>query len=120
MNKTWKSAERKIAELLGGKRVPVTGRQRGDAPDIEHPFFSVEVKHWQTLPNWLHEAMEQAEKSVRGNKIPIAVLHETGTKYDKALTVVRLGDMIKLYQKLEEFREAKMNEELSLPPSFYE
>jgi hypothetical protein len=34
--KDWKQAERRIADLLGGQRIPVTGRQRGDTPDIEH------------------------------------------------------------------------------------
>jgi hypothetical protein len=31
--KDWKACERHIAELLGGKRVPVSGRARGDAPN---------------------------------------------------------------------------------------
>jgi len=28
--KDWKQAERRVARLLGGRRVLVTGRQRGD------------------------------------------------------------------------------------------
>ncbi len=33
--RNWKACERRIAELLGGKRVPVTSRQGGDTTDIE-------------------------------------------------------------------------------------
>ncbi len=40
----WKQAERRIAAILGGRRIPVSGRGRGDNPDIEHPALSVEVK----------------------------------------------------------------------------
>jgi hypothetical protein len=48
--KDWKTAERRIAKELGGTRVPVTGRGRGDVPDIEHPALSVEVKSRRRLP----------------------------------------------------------------------
>ena len=40
--KNWKACERNVAEHLGGKRVPVSGRARGDAPDIEHPELTIE------------------------------------------------------------------------------
>jgi hypothetical protein len=40
----WKQAERKIAAILGGRRIPVSGRGLGDAPDIEHLVLSVEVR----------------------------------------------------------------------------
>ncbi len=32
----WKATERRVATVLGGKRVPVSGRGRGDAPDVGH------------------------------------------------------------------------------------
>lgn len=97
-SKTWKQAERTIAKLLGGTRVPVTGRGRGSAPDIEHKLLSLEVKHWQTLPNWLHDAMEQAEASMKGHQIPTVVLHETGMKYEDSYVVMRLSDVIELVE----------------------
>ncbi len=43
-DKRWKATERKIAALLGGRRVPVSGRGRGDAPDIARPWLALEVK----------------------------------------------------------------------------
>lgn len=42
--KPWKRNERRIADLLGGRRVPITGRARGDVPDIDHAAFSIECK----------------------------------------------------------------------------
>ena len=67
----WKAIERWWAELLGGKRVPVTGRQRGDAPDIAHPTLSIEVKAGKTISTRLSDGMEQAKASIVGNQIPI-------------------------------------------------
>ncbi len=48
----WKQAERRIAAILGGRRIPVSGRGRGDNPDIEHPALSVEVKARASFPAW--------------------------------------------------------------------
>jgi Holliday junction resolvase len=59
--KNWKSCERRIAEELGGVRVPVSGRSRGDAPDVDHPSLSIEVKSRKKLPAWLLDAIAQAE-----------------------------------------------------------
>jgi hypothetical protein len=53
----WKAAERRIAAILGGRRVPVSGRSRGDAPDIQHDWLSVECKNRATLPRWMLDAI---------------------------------------------------------------
>lgn len=69
---TWKASERKIAELLGGKRVPVTGRERGFAPDVEHPLFAIEHKYGSVLPARFQKAIEQAQAAAVGtDKIPL-------------------------------------------------
>ena len=52
-DRRWKQTERKVAALLGGQRVPVSGRGRGDAPDIDHTWLAVEVKDRASLPAWL-------------------------------------------------------------------
>jgi len=94
---TWKSVERAIANLLGGERVPVTGRQRGSAPDISHPVLSLEVKHRKTLPAWLYDAMEQAQASKRGDKLPAVILHGRGKEYRHSMVMVRLDDFVEWY-----------------------
>lgn len=101
-DKTWKSAERKIAALLGGERVPITGRTRGSAPDITHDTLSLEVKHWKKFPDWLKDAMEQAVMSASPDQIPTVVLHEAGSAYDKSLTFMPIYGIKKLLDRIEE------------------
>jgi len=90
----WKATERRIAALLGGRRVPVSGRGRGDQPDIAHPWLSLEVKDRATLPAWLLDALDQAEKSATTEQLPVAVLHRAGDRHDHALIVLRLGAFV--------------------------
>lgn len=92
--KDWKACERKIAEILGGVRVPVTGRQRGATPDVEHPSLSIEVKSRKTLPAWLLDALEQAQAATDDRRLPVAVLHQDRKPYRDALVVVRLEDFV--------------------------
>ena len=63
---TWKASERRIAEILGGKRVPVTGRERGSAPDVEHPVFAIEHKYGKVLSSRFQTAIEQAQAAAEG------------------------------------------------------
>ena len=91
-DKLWKRAEREIAERIGGKRVPVTGRGRGSEPDIRHEWLSVEVKSRNSIPAWIKDAMAQAVASIRGDQLPIVVIHENGARYDDALVMVPLKD----------------------------
>ena len=93
--KDWKKAERRVAELFGGRRVPVSGRTRGDTPDVVHPTLSIEVKSRKQLPNWLEEALRQAEASAKDGQLPVAVLHQDGRKYRDALVMVRLSAFAK-------------------------
>ena len=90
--KDWKKAERRVAELFGGRRVPVSGRTRGDTPDVEHPTLAIEVKSRKQLPNWLEDAIRQAEASAKDGQLPVAVLHQDGRKYRDSFVVCRLGN----------------------------
>jgi hypothetical protein len=91
----WKRAERRVAEILGGRRVPVSGRQRGDCPDIEHDQLSIEVKSRKSIPAWLEEALRQAEASAKDEQLPVAVLHQNGRRYRDALVVLRVSELAK-------------------------
>lgn len=94
--RNWKQAERRIAQILGGQRVPVSGRKRGDAPDIEHPTLSIEVKSRKSIPAWMENALEQAEAASRDGKTPIEVLHQDGQRYADALVVLRPSDFAEM------------------------
>jgi len=89
---TWKRTERAIAAYVGGRRNPITGRQRGDVADINHDWLSVEVKHRAKLPAWLHDAMSQAVAAQRDGQLPVVILHEAGTRHDEDIVCVRLKD----------------------------
>ncbi len=90
--KDWKACERNIAKLLGGVRVPVTGRQRGATPDVEHPTLSIECKSRKKLPAWIEDAMKQAEASAKDGRLPVVVLHQDCALYSESLVVLRLED----------------------------
>ncbi len=89
--KGWKRTERRIAELLGVKRVPVSGRTRGDVPDVAHDLLSIEVKSRRRLPAWIEDALRQAEASAEDGQLPVVVLHQDGKKYRDALIMCRLS-----------------------------
>lgn len=95
-DRPWKRNERAIAARLGGRRVPVTGRARGDQPDIDHPLWAVEAKTRRTLPAWLHDALAQARAAARPGQVPIVVLHQTGQHHADDLVVLRLADFVDL------------------------
>ncbi len=92
----WKRTETAIAALLGGERIPVSGRQRGDQPDVAHPTFAVEVKLRGSLPAWLVDAMDQATAASRDGQTPLVVIHPKGGRHRDDLAVVRLSDVAAL------------------------
>ena len=98
-DKTWKHAERVIAKMLHGRRIPVSGRQRGDSADIEHPDLSPEVKHWKKVPGWtfIQDCLDQAVKSVRGEQVPIVVIHKTRTSYNDSLVIMTLDNFVERF-----------------------
>ncbi len=88
----WKKTERRVAAIFGGKRIPITGRQRGDVPDVAHPWLSIEVKTRRALPAWLREAMAQAVAAAQPDQLPVVVLHEVGDRHADDLVLLRLSD----------------------------
>ena len=90
----WKRCEREIAAILGGQRVPITGRARGDVPDIGHPWLSIEVKSRETLPKWLVAAMAQARAAAHQGQLPIVVLHQVGQRHERDIVVLTLHDFV--------------------------
>jgi hypothetical protein len=99
--RAWKRDESEIARLLGGERMPVTGRQRGYRPDVEHPWLSIECKSFAALPQRVADAMDQAEKAAewakrreQRDKLPIAVIHGKRSPRLKSLVVMRLDDFL--------------------------
>ena len=97
--KDWKTCERRIAQLLGGQRVPVSGRARGYAPDVEHPDLAIECKSRRQLPAWLLDALAQARAATKDGRVPVVVLHQDRQQYRDALVVMRLADFLELQER---------------------
>ena len=91
-DKAWKRCERRVAKYIGGERVPITGRTRGSAPDIQHNWLSVEVKYRAKLPAWLHDAMDQAIASKMPRQTPCVILCERGRQAGESYIIFKLED----------------------------
>lgn len=94
---TWKSAERRVAEDLGGQRIPVTGIDRHGA-DVVTPMFHCQVKLRKALPGWLWEWLS----GIRGDAIPkgkvgILVLKKPRQRDADGLVVMSYGDFVDLH-----------------------
>lgn len=99
IRRRWKRDELKIAERLGGERVPVTGRTRGWAPDVRHKWLAIEVKSRKSALVVIREMVDQAVKAAQwykrrgeGERLPIGVYHVVGSHFDNAVVFLRLKD----------------------------
>ena len=95
---TWKHCERMIAKLLGGERTGCNGESRRD---VEHPHWSIEVKHRKSLPEWLHSAMNQAILDAE-HRVPLVVLHEKQMKYEDSYILLKLKDFKEIADEQQE------------------
>jgi hypothetical protein len=111
---TWKASERRMAARMGGERVPVSGRQRGDQPDIAGASIagiplSIEHKYGQRiLSARLHEALDQAEAARRSpDEMAVVTVEEVREgRMNRHLVVVDADD----WQRIEAVYAALMGE----------
>ena len=112
----WKNWERKVAEWFGGdavnaKRIPVTGRQSGDVPDVETIKFAIEVKAGKVVSSRTLKAVDQAKKAaVATNKIPVVVqVHKVNKNVAVPLVTLDLTTFLQLTEGIrkEEMRIKK-------------
>lgn len=108
----WKSVERAVAKYIGGERVPITGRQRGDEPDIKHWWLSVEVKTRAKVPEWIKDAGRQAAAAKkREDQLPVVILHEKHQAIKDSLVIVRAEDFMDWFGDVSEIIQAVMEAE---------
>lgn len=84
--KYWKDHERRIATAIGGKRISAPWRQ---GADVVNNWLCIECKARKKLPQWIEDALRQAEKDAKEYQLPIAVLHEKGRHQKNDLVVIR-------------------------------
>jgi hypothetical protein len=102
----WKRTEQSIAGIIGGERVPITGRARGDAPDVRHERLSVVVKHRQSIPAWLTTALTQARAAARGDQVPVAIIHRHGGRHGDDFLCMRLAVFVQWFGPVAESEES--------------
>lgn len=91
---TWKSAERRVAEDLGGQRIPVTGIDR-DGADVVTPLFAVQVKLRKALPAWLWGWLSGIRSTAAPvGKVGILILKRPRQKDTEGLVVMSYGDFV--------------------------
>lgn len=90
-------AEKKVADLVGGKRLGILGKE-----DVEHHQFSFEVKMRKVLPKFLKNCYEQASKNCPENRLPVVILKEKGKRYEDCLVIINFKDFIGCVVKKEE------------------
>ena len=103
----WKNVERGIARHLGGRRVPITGRQRGDVPDVSHDWLSIEVKTRKALPQWIKDGMAQAIAARRDAQLPVLILHQKQQPYLDSLISMHLRDFLEWFSSPEDLFDIK-------------
>lgn len=88
----WKRAEREIATLLGGVRLPNSGTGQ---PDVIAGNLAVQVKTKTALPAWLVDAMDQAIRDAGDTQQPVVVLNFVGQgRKARRLLVADLGRVV--------------------------
>ena len=88
-DKAWKRAERRVAELTGGRRLGPSGR---NTADVINGWLACEVKERAELPRWLAEAVGQAVRNAPAGMLPVVILHELGRRHVDDVVMLRLGD----------------------------
>lgn len=93
---TWKQEERRIADDLNGKRIPVTGIDR-DGADVVTPLFLVQSKLRRTLPDWLFSWLWPIAAEAREQgRIGIMVLRKPRMRNADSLVVIKFDDFVSL------------------------
>jgi hypothetical protein len=94
---TWKAEERRLADDLGGRRIPVTGIDR-DAADVVTPLFLVQSKLRRALPAWLWSWLNPiAATANESGRIGILVLRTPRMRKADALVVIKYSDFQSLH-----------------------
>lgn len=99
---TWKSLERRLCRLFGGKRTPLSGSnsQHGTSSDCintDYPELYLEIKMRQSFLH--HKIFEDVEEKAKLEKrTPILITHKKNAKTG-ALVILRMEDFLELIKK---------------------
>ena len=117
-DKAWKAFERRVAERVGGRRIPVTGER--DGADVVSEKFVYQAKLRRGLPSYLREWLRGiVSAGERKNSIGIVIWKSPRALDDDAVVVLRLKDWQALHgaetTKRPTANESSVSIESSLP-----
>lgn len=102
-DRAWKRAERAFGSLLGLVRAGAVGRE---GPDLVPPepspknatWLAPEVKAGEKyrIPSWQVKAIGQAVENSGPGQLPFVIVHRPHQRFEDALVLVRLGDILAL------------------------
>ncbi len=102
-----------MARRLGGRRVPVSGRQRGDVPDIAHPDLAIEHKYGKVISVRTQTALEQADAAAaKTGGIPVVT-------FEHVTAGVTNPNLLGVTMKLEVFQDLARKAGIDIDESAY-
>jgi len=108
---TWKATERRVAAVLGGRRMG----PGADRADVRTDWLTAEVKHRQALPRWLTDALAQARSYSTESQLPVAVFHQAGDRILDAVICMKLRDFQSWFGPVPAGDEVSLDVEVSRP-----
>lgn len=114
---TWKQFELRVAALVRGRRIAVTGQDRGDR-DVDATYLHGRLHCWfqlkkrktlrATIVDWLDEIRAVCAKQRGADGLGVLVVSCSRLKDDDALVVLRLSDWARLIERIEDGPTARV------------
>jgi hypothetical protein len=94
--RTWQTAERRIAQMLGLRKV---GNRGTSTPDAVGGHLVAEIKHRRSrgIPQWAMDALQGARQHAGPHRLGVLVVHREGQRYEDSILLMRLGDYADWY-----------------------
>lgn len=97
-NPKWKRTERRVATVIGGKRITVAEdlQSGGQLDDVGHPVFQIQVKHRKTLSLGEMQRIfdKTAEHAANRGRVPLLVIKRSGKS--RLYAILRLDQLARL------------------------
>lgn len=89
----WKAYERRVAALLGGKRIPVTGEREG--ADVESVLALGQCKKRKRMPEYLFSWLDGIRRRAKDKgKLGIVVMQRPGRLDLESVVIMRFDDFL--------------------------
>ncbi len=96
-DKTWKAVERRVAQVLGGRRNPTSGAAEflPTHGDVQLDGFYVEVKHRGQIPFYSDFKKSQAHAAKEGKPLLFILHKKQATEFLCFMTLREYADLVR-------------------------